>query len=92
MFCRKCGKTIDDESSFCRFCGTEVVPVVQETSIELEYRQNSELYDKARELMSNGSFENARRILLDLSGFRNADELASYDEEFKKRIVRIDVL
>lgn len=76
MFCRKCGKTIDDESSFCRFCGTEVVPVVPETSIELEYRQNSELYDKARELMSNGNFEEARRILLDLSGFRNADELA----------------
>lgn len=76
MFCRKCGKTIDDESTFCRFCGTEVVQAAKETRIEREYRQNNELYEKAKELMDSGSFEDARRILLDLSGFRNADELA----------------
>ncbi|MGN0683839.1 MAG: zinc-ribbon domain-containing protein [Oscillospiraceae bacterium] len=76
MFCRKCGKTIDDESTFCRFCGTEVVQAAKETRIEREYRQNNELYENAKELMDSGSFEEARRILLDLSGFRNADELA----------------
>ena len=37
---------------------------------------DSELLDKAKELMENGSFEEARQILLDISGFRNADELA----------------
>ena len=76
MFCRKCGKSIDDESTFCRFCGTEVVETVKETRIEREYRQNNELLDKAKELMNNNNFEEAREILLDLSGFRNADELA----------------
>lgn len=76
MFCRKCGKSIDDESTFCRFCGTEVVAIVKETRIEREYRQNNELLDKAKELMNNNNFEEAREILLDLSGFRNADELA----------------
>ena len=76
MFCRKCGKSIDDESTFCRFCGTEVVASVKETRIEREYRQNNELLDKAKELMNNNNFEEAREILLDLSGFRNADELA----------------
>lgn len=76
MFCRKCGKSIDDESTFCRFCGTEVVASVKETRIEREYRQNNELLEKAKELMNNNNFEEAREILLDLSGFRNADELA----------------
>ena len=76
MFCRKCGKSIDDESTFCRFCGTEVVAIVKETRIEREYRQNNELLEKAKELMNNNNFEEAREILLDLSGFRNADELA----------------
>lgn len=76
MFCRKCGKAIDDESTFCRFCGTEVVQLVQETRIEREYRRNNELYEKAKALMDDGSFDEARTILLDLSGFRNADELA----------------
>lgn len=76
MFCRKCGKNIDDESTFCRFCGTEVVTSVKETRIEREYRQNNELLDKAKELMNNNNFDEAREILLDLSGFRNADELA----------------
>ncbi len=76
MFCRKCGKNIDDESTFCRFCGTEVVETVQETRIEREYRRNNELLENAKSLMADGSFEDARRILLDLSGFRNADELA----------------
>lgn len=76
MFCRKCGKDIDDKSTFCRFCGTEVTPVVQETRIQREYRQNNELFNKAKELMDNGSFDEARTIFLDLSGFRNADELA----------------
>lgn len=76
MFCRKCGKTIDDESTFCRFCGTEVVQASKETRIEREYRQNNELYEKAKALMDSNCFEEARTILLDLSGFRNADELA----------------
>lgn len=76
MFCRKCGKTIDDESTFCRFCGTEVVQASKETRIEREYRQNNELYENAKTLMDSNCFEEARRILLDLSGFRNADELA----------------
>ena len=76
MFCRKCGKDIADGSTFCRFCGTEVLGNSKETSIEREYRQNNELYNKAQNLMSNNSFDEARQILLGLSGFRNADELA----------------
>lgn len=76
MFCRKCGKDIADGSTFCRFCGTEVLGNSKETSIEREYRQNNELYNKAQNLMSNNGFDEARQILLGLSGFRNADELA----------------
>ena len=26
MFCRHCGKSIDDQSRFCQFCGTAVSP------------------------------------------------------------------
>lgn len=76
MFCRKCGKLIDDGSTFCRFCGTEVAKIKKETRIECEYRQNNELYTKAKDLMSNNNFDEARQILLDISGFRNADDLA----------------
>ena len=76
MFCRKCGKDIADGSTFCRFCGTVVSENSKETRIEREYRQNNELYNKAQNLMSNNSFDEARQILLGLSGFRNADELS----------------
>lgn len=30
MYCRKCGKQIADDSSFCSFCGTEVYPIGKE--------------------------------------------------------------
>lgn len=30
MYCRKCGKEIDDNVSFCRFCGTNVEQIVVE--------------------------------------------------------------
>lgn len=33
MFCEKCGKNIDDESAFCRYCGTQIKTVTKDTTI-----------------------------------------------------------
>ncbi len=79
MFCRKCGKQIDDASVFCCFCGADLSVGIHETEeqrIEREYAENSNKLAQAKALMDNKQFEDARRIFLEISGFKNADELA----------------
>lgn len=79
VYCRKCGKQIDDTSVFCRFCGTNLSVGTNETEeqcAEREYTYNNNKLAQAKDLMDNKRFEDARRILLEISGFKNADELA----------------
>ncbi len=53
MFCKKCGKKIDDDSSFCPFCGTEVG---RKTDLNSETNEN-----KANESPLTGSNPEKKR-------------------------------
>ncbi len=79
MFCRKCGKQIDDASVFCRFCGADLSVGIRETEeqrAEREYAENNNKLAQAKALMDNKRFEDARQIFLEITGFKNADKLA----------------
>ena len=41
MYCKNCGKKIDDDSKFCRFCGEK--PDAQENFTNIHNRKKSEL-------------------------------------------------
>ncbi len=32
MFCKHCGKEIDDDSKFCRFCGNELIDIKEDAN------------------------------------------------------------
>lgn len=57
MFCKKCGKEIDQDSAFCSYCGTAINGVTSESS---NIEDNSELlltriFDKWDEITQGGS-------------------------------------
>lgn len=36
MFCKYCGKEIEDDSKFCKFCGNALTQAIVESSISKE--------------------------------------------------------
>ena len=42
MYCKECGKEIDEDSIFCSFCGTKVNDARNKSSEENESLQNNE--------------------------------------------------
>lgn len=41
MFCRECGKMVQDGNKFCTGCGTKVEPISMNKNVETETNQNS---------------------------------------------------
>ena len=52
MYCKNCGKKIDDDSKFCRFCGEKTD--AQENFTNIDIRKKSELgyFSKALLMLS----------------------------------------
>lgn len=51
MFCKYCGKIIDDDSRFCRFCGEDISS------------SNSLLYSTEKTHIANKSIRNDKRLI-----------------------------
>ena len=45
MFCRKCGKKIEDGNKFCTYCGEEVLPIGYVKKEEIKLEENKEVQD-----------------------------------------------
>ena len=65
MFCRKCGRKIENNAKFCGYCGTLVEPVKNDVTQNLEQQDNKRLQSNmdATGNMTLAGMQQAKRII-----------------------------
>lgn len=57
MFCRECGKKIEDGTKYCTYCGTKILPIGELSKINLE-KEDKEVKEEIKEIEIKNEVEN----------------------------------
>ena len=57
MFCRECGKKIEDGTKYCTYCGTKILPIGELSKINLE-KEDKEVKEEIKEVEIKNEVEN----------------------------------
>lgn len=57
MFCRECGKKIEDGTKYCTYCGTKILPIGELSKINLE-KEDKEVKEEFKEVENKEEVKN----------------------------------
>ncbi len=61
MFCRECGKKIEDGTKYCTYCGTKILPIGELSKINLE-KEDKEVKEEFKEIEIKNEVENKEEV------------------------------
>lgn len=61
MFCRECGKKIEDGTKYCTYCGTKILPIGELSKINLE-KEDKEVKEEFKEVEIKNEVENKEEV------------------------------